>query len=152
MAYKNEYSFTKHFSDACSEIQFCQKYKVVHREFSSKPKEQRMDIELIYNSSEYLRLEAKIFHGDSRRRSTTALGVFGSLLKGKALPTFDNADKFDVVYGVLIPENEVSDFKAVWSTIDVSDWNKFGGSYKVKYILQMDESGEIKYFPWENYP
>jgi hypothetical protein len=152
MAYKNEYSFTKHFSDVCSEIEFCQKYKVVHREVSSKPKEQRMDVEVIYNSSEYLRLEAKIFHGDSRRRSTTALGVFGSLLKGKGLPIFDNLEQLDVVYGVLLPESEVSGFKAVWSTIDVSDWNKFGVSNNVKYILQMNESGAIKHFCWENYP
>lgn len=109
MGYENEYEFTKHFESLCKQKNYNVTYNFIHRESCSKPRVQHMDVELVYGSIEYLRLEAKIYSG-SRSRSTTALGVFGSIIKGRNLPLKNSSLYFPLSYGVLIPDEDTKEF------------------------------------------
>lgn len=144
-----EWKFTYEFEKLCKR-QLNGKINFVHREYATNPKNPHMDIE-ISTDAEYIRLEAKVLTGDIRSQSQRALSLFGSLLKGRKLPPAQDMN-LPIIYGVLIPAENVADFKKIWSkSITVEDWNNFGEIFTVRYVVTASDQGKISFIDWTNF-
>jgi hypothetical protein len=108
-----------------------------------------MDVELILDNVEYVRLEAKV-GSDVRQRSQQALRIFGSILKGRSLQVAQPSP-LPVLYGVVIPDSEAEKFRQIWSRINLCDWNDFGNRYDVKYVIHVGETMIRQPFLWAGY-
>lgn len=121
------------------------KYHFIHKETGKNSV--HMDVEVIFEQKEYLRLEAK---ANTSNFSQAVLLIFGNIIKGRSLPLAERTNSLPVSYGVLIKGTDEYDFQFQWNKINVEDWNKFGEDFGAKYIcLVNDDSIELK--NWKDY-
>jgi hypothetical protein len=127
------------------------KFEFIHKENSPNPADPHMDIEFIYDGM-YIRAEAKHVNEDPRRQSQSALSLFGSILKGRHLSIADpnKSKNKEVVYALVLYDENSNKYKANYQKIDQKDWKKFGKEFEVYYIFLISNT-EIKVVEWDKF-
>ena len=136
------------FEKICNQ---CKKFEFIHKESSPNPTNPHMDIEFIYDGM-YIRAEAKHVNDDSRRQSQSALSLFGSILKGRNLSIADpmKSKNKEIVYALLLYDDNADKYKANYQQIHQQDWKKFGRAFEIHYVF-LTSNTEIKVIEWNDF-